>query len=145
MNLKERIREVLDKGYLMSLGTFDNAGVWVADVIYIYDDNLDIYWMSDPDARHSRAIIKNGKVAGTITISNKSKELNLGVQFHGLAEKIDGPRYNLAVKHYAKRSHPAPKETEDVLKGDFWYILRLKTAQLIDEKNFGFDKQTFEL
>ena len=145
MDIKKRIKEVLDRGHLMSLGISDEAGVWVADVIYIHDDIFNIYWVSDPAARHSWAVIRYKQVAGTITISNKSKELNLGIQFHGLAEKIDGPRYDLAVKHRMKRGHPVPKETEDVLQGDSWYILKPKMIQLIDEVNFGFDKQTLEL
>jgi uncharacterized protein YhbP (UPF0306 family) len=63
MDIKEKILEVLGKGHLMSLATVDNGGVWVSDVIYVYDDNLNIYWMSDPDVRHSQAIVKNSQVA----------------------------------------------------------------------------------
>ena len=44
--LKQLIQEVLEKGYLMSLATLDDGGVWVADVIYIHDDDLNIFWMS---------------------------------------------------------------------------------------------------
>ena len=40
MKLKELIKEVLEKGYLMSLATSDGGGVWVADVIYVYDDEF---------------------------------------------------------------------------------------------------------
>ena len=57
-NIKSLITEVLEKGYLMSLATVDDGGVWVADVIFIYDDALNIYWMSDSDVRHSKAIVK---------------------------------------------------------------------------------------
>ena len=42
---KELILEVLEKGYLMSLGTQDGGGVWVADVIYVYDEEMNIYGM----------------------------------------------------------------------------------------------------
>lgn len=41
--IKNLIKEVLDQGYLMSLATVDDGGVWVSDVIYIYDDNFNIY------------------------------------------------------------------------------------------------------
>ncbi len=60
--IKQLIQKVFEKGYLMSLAIQDEGGVWVADVIYIYDDNLTFYWMSDPDSRHSIAITKNKKV-----------------------------------------------------------------------------------
>lgn len=143
-DIKNLIKEVLEKGYLMSLGTVDQGGIWVSDVIYIFDDNLNLYWMSDPDVRHSKAILKNQKVAGTITI-NLPKEDNLGLQFEGLAEKIDGARYDLAKKHYTKRKRPEPEEIDDVLEGDSWYQLKPSKIELIHEKLFGFKKQRLEL
>lgn len=141
MDLKLRVKEVLERGHLMSLGTLDGGGVWVADVIYIHDDGLNLYWMSDPQTRHSKAISQNNSVAGTITVSNKSQEKNLGIQFSGFAEKIEGARFDLAKKHFAKRAHPEPKETDNVLDGDSWYVLKLTKIHLIDEENFGFEKQ----
>ena len=39
MDLKIRVREILQDAHLMSLGVYDGAP-WVADVIFIYDDNL---------------------------------------------------------------------------------------------------------
>ena len=128
----------------MSLATLDDGGVWVADVIYIFDDELNIYWMSDPDVRHSRAILKNNQVAGAITISNKSKEPNLCIQFSGIAEKIDGPRFDLATKHLTKRGLPIPKETDDVLQGDSWYMLRPKFMDLINEELWGYEKKKLQ-
>lgn len=136
------VREVLERGYLMSLATLDDGGVWAADVIYIYDDDFTICWMSDPDARHSRALLENKKVAGTITVSGQGED-NFGIQFEGIAEKIDGPRYDLAKKHFAKRRKPEPKEEDDVLRGDSWYAARPVKIELICEKLFGFEKRTF--
>ncbi len=129
----------------MSLATHDGGGLWVSDLVYIYDENFNIYWMSDPDVRHSKAILENVQVAGTITISNKSKEPNLGIQFSGMAEKIDGPRYDLAIKHRTKRGYPIPAEDEDVLQEDSWYVLRLVKIDLIDEESYGYNKKSLDL
>lgn len=144
MDIKDLIKDVLEKGYLASLATQDDGGIWVSDVIYIYDEDLNIYWMSDPDVRHSQAILKNPKVAGTITVSGKG-ENNLGLQFEGIANKIAGHRFDLAKKHYAKRNKSEPKETDDVLQGDSWYILRPSKIELIAEEHFGFEKKLLEL
>ncbi len=129
----------------MSLATMDEGGLWVADVVFVFDENFNVYWMSDPEVRHSKAIFKNTQVAGSITISNKSKEPNLGIQFSGKAEKIDGARHDLAVKHLTKRGYPEPKETDDVLRGDSWYVLRPIKIDLVDEENYGYDKKSLEL
>lgn len=141
MDLGKRVKKVLAKTHLMSLATTDEQGVWVADVIFIYDDELNLYWMSNPEARHSRAILGDTQVAGTITISTKSKEPNLAIQFSAIAQKIEGPRHDLALKHYAKRGRPTPAETDDVLGGDSWYQLTPTRLYLIDEANFGYERQ----
>ena len=143
-DIKELVKEVLTKGYLMSLATVDDGGVWVADVIYIFDDHLNIYWMSHPETRHSKAIIRQNKVAGSITVNNPGED-NLGLQFEGMAEKIEGERYDLAKKHYAKRRKPEPKEKDDVLEGDSWYLFKPTKIELIHEKLFGFNKKKLEL
>lgn len=143
MDIRDLIKEVLENGYVMSLGTQDEGGVWVADVIYIHDDDLNMYWMSSPRVRHSQAILKNNQVAGTITVSHQSGD-EKGVQFEGVAEKTEGSRYDLALKHYAKRGKPAPSQTDDVLGGDSWYVLKPKRIELIYGKIFGFKKQKLE-
>ncbi len=127
----------------MSLATQDEKGVWVADVIFIYDGNLTLYWMSDPDCRHSKAVLENSGVAGSITASTRSGEQNFGIQFEGAAAKVEGVRYDLALKHLAKRGKPAPQETDDVLQGDSWYSLKPTKIRLIDEENFGYNTQDF--
>lgn len=144
MDIKPLILEVLDQGYLMSLGTLVDDNVWVSDVICIHDDDLNIYWMSDPDARHSKAIEAHPQVAGTITVSGQGED-NLGIQFSGVAEKINGARYDLALKHFAKRKKAEPKQSDDVLQGDSWYMLKLTKIELIHEKYFGFEKRVMEL
>ena len=145
MNVRPQVLEVLRNSHLMSLATWDESGLWVADLIFVYDDNLNLYWMSDPDCRHSKAILKHPAVAGSITVSTAKKEPNFGIQFEGHAKKIPGARYDLAVKHFAKRGHPAPLETDDVLQGDSWYQLTPTKIRLIDEEHFGFHAQDVSL
>ena len=145
VDIKNRVFEILNKTHLMSLGTLDDGGVWVSDVIFIFDENLNIYWMSNPDTRHSTAISKINLVSGTITQKKKSGKQNFEIQFTGKAEKIDVLRYDLACKHFEKRGKQKPEESDDVLDGDSWYILIPNKIELIDEENFGFEKQSLEL
>jgi uncharacterized protein YhbP (UPF0306 family) len=145
LDIKERIIKILESTHLMSLATLDESGVWVSDVIFVFDNDLKIYWMSDPDCRHSQAILKNNKVAGTITQTTKSGSPNFGIQFSGNAEKIEGPRYDLACKHYEKRGKTKPEENDDVLEGDSWYKITPTKIDLIDEENLGFEKKSLDL
>lgn len=139
-SIQELIREVLEKGYLMSLATRDKGGVWVADVIYLHDDELNLYWVSDPTVRHSQALEHEAQVAVAITASGLG-EPNLGIQLVGQAEKLSGSRPDLAKKHWAKRNKPEPIPA-DWLEGDRWYQLKPTKIDLIYEKLYGFEKRT---
>lgn len=143
IDIKKRVLEVLDKTHLMSLATMDDAGVWVADVIFIYDKDLNIYWLSAPEARHSQAVLKNNKVAGTITYSTKKNEPNFGIQLEGRVERLEGIQFILVAKHWAKRGHPAPdiSKVATLLDGDCWYKMTPTKIELVDEENFGFERQ----
>ena len=140
--LEKIIREILPKGHLMSLATVDDGGPWVSDVIYIYDDALNLYWISDPATRHSKALLQNSNVALTITVSNKSKEPNEGLQIAGVAEKLEGKQYELTKLHWGKRGKPPPAEDSDYLEGDLWYKITPKLIDIISEPLWGFNKQS---
>ncbi len=146
MDIRQRAREVLQQGYLMSLGTVDDVGVWVADVIYVFDDSLTLYWMSSPNTRHSKALELNGKAAGSITVSTTSGEGNLGLQFEGVASKLAELDFEIAKQYLIKRNLPVPDKPTDILRpGASWYMLKPSSLYLIDEKNFGFKRQEVEL
>ncbi|MBX4188358.1 MAG: pyridoxamine 5'-phosphate oxidase family protein [Candidatus Doudnabacteria bacterium] len=143
-DLKVIAKEILDSFHLMNLGTQDENGVWVSTVHYVSDADLNLYWLSSDLVRHSKAVLNNSKVAGTITVSTKPGDPNVGLQFEGLAEKLDGNHPELAKKHAAKRNKPEPQVGE-LEKGRSWYRLKPTKIQIIHEPNWGFNKQTIEL
>jgi uncharacterized protein YhbP (UPF0306 family) len=79
----------------MTLAVHDEVGVWASDVIYVHDKEFNLYWMSDPDVRHSKVIRSNKKIAGTITACWDSNN-KMEIQFIGSASKIEGDRNDLA-------------------------------------------------
>ena len=144
-DLRKIVDEILEKGYLMSLATVDENGPWVSDVIFV-NDELDLYWLSLENARHSKAILKNSKTAATITVSNGIGEKNIGLQIEGIAEKIDGDVFEMAKKHRAKRNKPLPEKEGEVLDpGESWYRLTPKKIEIIYEPLWGFEKKKLEL
>ena len=68
-------------------GDSRRRGIWVADVIFIHDDDLNVYWMSHPECRHSKAILETSvslkrlprvlRVANrTLAFSSKERQKN---------------------------------------------------------------------
>jgi len=143
--IKNLAIKVLEDGYLMSLGTVDDGGVWVADVIYIYDENLNLYWLSFPRARHSKAIESNKKVACTITTSWETGQ-ERALQIEGVAEKVEGPLFEYEKKLASKRGMQIPEVAGKVLEdGHSWYVLRPTKVELIHNEPFGYKKQIVDL
>lgn len=113
--LRGYIRHVLEAGTLMSIAVVDAGGIWVCDVNYVSDDALNIYWVSNTNARHSVAIEENPQIAGMITVSGRDED-DLGIQFAGRAERLDGPQDKLIALQYAKRRKPVPRRRVDIRK-----------------------------
>lgn len=146
IDIKERIKKVLEQGYLLSLGTIDEGGPWVSDVIYISDDDFNLYWMSNTKFRHSEAIEKNNNVAGTITVSQKPGVLDFGLQIKGTSKKLEGLNLTLIAKYLKKKGKVVPDKVIDILLGGYaWYQMKPTTIELIDQENYNFDKKKIDL
>ncbi len=142
IDTKQRIREILEKGYLLSLATADQNGPWVSDVRYVSDDDFTIYWMSDPNCRHSKTIDQNSLVAATIELNYNFGTPNLGLQISGYAKKLSVLRVDLAIKYVTRRGKPTPSQISNILKNGYsWYELKPSFIELNDEENFGFDNK----
>lgn len=144
--IRELVTSVLEKGFLMSLATVDENGPWVSDVIYVYDDKLNLYWLSEISTRHSKAIKKNQKVAASITIWAKQGDDNIGLQLEGKAKKIKRDIFEMAIKHRLKRNKKAPKKAGEILEhNESWYCLEPSKIELIYEPLYGFNKKQLKL
>lgn len=143
--IKNFAKKVLEDGFVLSLGTQDRDGVWVADLIYVHDQDLNLYWISMPEARHSRALGQNKMVACTITASHYTNQ-ERALQVEGVAEKIDGPMFELEKKLETKRGLPVPQKAGEILeKGHVWYKLIPTKIYLIHSVPFGYERQNVEI
>jgi uncharacterized protein YhbP (UPF0306 family) len=143
-DLKSIVTQILEQGYLMSLATSDADGLWVSDVVYVFDEYFNLYWLSMPDTRHSQAIIKNNQIACSITISNNQGEANVGIQVAGTAQKLETNDLELATRHLAKRKREISDAQAILSKGQSWYKLTPKLIDVIYEPLWGFKKQKLE-
>lgn len=141
-NLKKLALEILEKSYVLSLGIADGDGVWVADVLFTWDDDLNMYWMSTPARRHSRAIDGNyPDVAGTITATTGPDDFDAGLQLSGMAKQVKEIPWQSVLRYTRKRKKPDPKTGEDILGEHRWYQCVPDRIELLYGKKFGYIRQ----
>lgn len=88
MNIEELIREHIDKTLHLSLATCVDNKPWVCEVHFAYDDDLNLYFRSKPERRHSKDIDINQYVAGNIVQQFALEDSVVGVYFEGVAQKL---------------------------------------------------------
>lgn len=81
------IREYLPQISHLSLATSHTNTPWVCEVRFAYDDGLNLYFISSPNARHSQEMAKNPRVAGNIITQHFNNQKVRGVYFEGTAKE----------------------------------------------------------
>ena len=89
---RARFQSFLSERISMSLATASPAGSpRVADVYFVSDADLNLYFYSDPASRHTRNIQRDPRVAATMRVESMDWHDIRGVQVEGSAEQMDDP------------------------------------------------------
>lgn len=76
----------------MQLSTAVDNQPWVCNVWFSADKDLNIYWFSATNRRHSKEVVKNNKVAAAIVLPHTPKDPPRGLQLQGVAEVVTNPK-----------------------------------------------------
>ena len=142
MNLEKLIRDYLDEAKMMQIATVDVGQPWCCTVWYAHDKDLNLYWLSSKDRRHSKEIAKDNKVAGTIVIPHiqGSGEKVRGLQFQGVASETSGDSQvlgrDLYIEKYSREKDYHDEVLTDPDSEANWYIIKPSQIVLFDQINF---------
>lgn len=141
LDVKSLIHKILQKGHIASLASVDDSGPWVSDVIYTFDENFNLYWISQVESRHSKAFVNNSKAACSITIAEKPEGKGVGIQMEGsvgiLAQIPDE-----VLLHYSRKRNK--KGIWTLGAGEIWFKLTANNIDVIHEPTLGFSKINFK-
>lgn len=99
-------RGVIDGNVYMVLGTADAAGrPWVSPVYFAASGYSDFYWISSPDALHSRNLAARPELSIVIFDSRVAPGTGQAVYMAALAEQLAEPDIDQALEIY-----PGPPE-----------------------------------
>jgi nitroimidazol reductase NimA-like FMN-containing flavoprotein (pyridoxamine 5'-phosphate oxidase superfamily) len=104
-------REIIDANVYMTLATADEIGTpWASPVYYAASDYREFYWVSSPEAQHSRNIAVRTQIS--IVIFNSQIAIGQGqaVYMAALAEEISGAELERGIDIFSRHSqaHGAP-------------------------------------
>jgi uncharacterized protein YhbP (UPF0306 family) len=89
--VEQIIRQYLPQVVHMSLATAGIDGKpWICEVHFAFDEELNLYWQSFQDRRHSQEIAQQPRVAGNVVAQHFLNQKVRGVYFEGVAEKLEG-------------------------------------------------------
>jgi pyridoxine/pyridoxamine 5'-phosphate oxidase len=91
-DLEAAFKTVVDANRYMTIATADEGGrPWVSPVWFATDDYRELFWVSSPEARHSRNIAARSEVAIVIFDSRQLPGTGQGVYLSATAEQVPEP------------------------------------------------------
>jgi len=157
-DLRSRLLEFLGRHDTMTLATVGPDGEpQAAAVFYAVDDELNLYFLSDPKTRHSQNLQRESRAAATIQADGQAWQEIRGLQIEGTVRPVDGTGEKArAVRAYALRfsflrglleNNPAdaPVALRGPLAGSRFYLLRPAWIRLIDNnQGFGHKEEIYQ-
>lgn len=99
-------RAILDDNLYLTLGTADQDGrPWVSPVFYAHAGYAEFYWISSPDATHSRNLARRPEVSIVVFDSRVPAYSGQAVYMSAVAEELTGPGLDRGLEVY-----PGPPE-----------------------------------
>jgi uncharacterized protein YhbP (UPF0306 family) len=118
LDLRATARAIIDSNFYMTLGTADENGrPWVSPVYYAPEGYAKFYWVSSPEAAHSRNLAVRPEVSIVIFDSRTPVGSGQGVYVSAVAEELTGTDLDRGIAIFSHRSeaHGAGEWTlEDV-------------------------------
>jgi uncharacterized protein YhbP (UPF0306 family) len=98
-------RDIIDSNAYMTLATADENGrPWASPVWYAAEGYAHFYWVSSPEARHSRNLAARPEVGVVIFDSQAPVGTGQGVYMSAIAEELAGTELDLCIGVFSRRS-----------------------------------------
>jgi pyridoxine/pyridoxamine 5'-phosphate oxidase len=117
----------------MTLATADEFGrPWASPVYFAHSDYRELYWVSNPEARHSRNLAERAQLSIVVFDSHLAINTGQAVFMDGEAEQPTGDALDAGIAVFSARSleHGGTAFTvDDVSKPDGLRLFRAEVSQ----------------
>ncbi len=98
-------RDIIDANHYLTLATADSAGSpWASPVWYAHEGYTSFFWVSRPQARHSRNLVRRATASVVIFNSTVPPQQAQAVYLEALAEELGGAERDRAIAIFSRRS-----------------------------------------
>lgn len=125
-------RGIIDASRYMVLGTADETGrPWTSPVYFANSGYAEFFWVSSPDATHSRNIAVRPQVSIVIFNSQVSIGTGQGVYMAAVAQEVTGAGLDRGIEVFSRRSlaHGGAALTREDVQAAAGFRLYLATAE----------------
>ena len=143
---EKSIKQILSSNTLFSMSSINKDNTpWINTAFYSFDENLNLYFLSDPNTIHTKNISDKKTVAVNIFDSHqKPEDEKKGLQLIGECHKInDEKEIFSAIKNYGKKYLSFGnliKAVNDIAKNKMkarFYKIEINYISIFDEEFFG--------
>lgn len=122
-------KQIIANNIYMSIATANTNGIpWISPVFFAYDDQYNLYWVSNKNSRHSQLIRANNQIAIVIFDSSAPEGEGDGVYFEATAseliEKKELERATTFLGERVSKEEFRTKKTEEVTGEGVWRIYK---------------------
>jgi nitroimidazol reductase NimA-like FMN-containing flavoprotein (pyridoxamine 5'-phosphate oxidase superfamily) len=104
VDLSQTAREIIDRSLYMVLGTADESGrPWVSPVYFAVSGYTDFYWVSLPEAQHSRNLAARPEISIVVFDSSVPISTGQGVYMTARAEELAGSELESGIEVFSAR------------------------------------------
>jgi uncharacterized protein YhbP (UPF0306 family) len=141
MQAEDLVRQYAEQIKIMQLATSVSDQPWACTVHYYSDKDLNLYWVSTLERKHSQDIAQNPKVATAILVHENTPEEHyvIGISIQGKAELIGEQVPEQIGQSYIQKLGRDDKFLADIASGKNphkFYRLTPSKIILFDSKNF---------
>lgn len=106
-NLNKLARKIIEKNQYITIASSDKSGnPWISPVVYCFDENWNMYFVSMPTSKHCSNIKINKKIACAVFDSRQMWGQGVGLQFEAVSEVLNLRESIKVSKIYALRKYP---------------------------------------
>jgi uncharacterized protein YhbP (UPF0306 family) len=128
-------RSLLDASTLCAIATVGRARAYVSTAYFAWTPELELVWLSEPRATHSRNLRANDSVAVAVFDSRQRwGGADRGIQLFGSARRSDRTDVDVAAQVYAARF---PRYSAAEVDAYAFYVFHPHRLKLFDERELG--------